>query len=141
MRGKEKGWESAIGAAAAITTVVVEGGRPAIRAHWRCSGSGSPRRRPRLTASLTIAASCLTSDPGLAQRVALLRLYLARADYTAGPLFRASINGSGGPLSYDAAHHRWEGYCIAAGVGLPPAASRPRYLPCPGSLRHDDFQG
>ena len=50
--------------------------------------------------------------------VALLRLYLARAGYTAGPLFRASINGSGGPLSYDAAHHRWEGYCSAAGVGL-----------------------
>jgi len=47
--------------------------------------------------------------------VALLRLYLARAGYTAGPLFRASINGSGGPLSYDAAHHRWEGYCSAAG--------------------------
>jgi integrase/recombinase XerC/integrase/recombinase XerD len=50
--------------------------------------------------------------------VALLRLYLARAGYTAGPLFRASINGSGGPLSYDAAHHRWEGYCRAAGVGM-----------------------
>ena len=48
----------------------------------------------------------------------LLRLYLARAGYTAGPLFRASINGSGGPLSYDAAHHRWEGYCRAAGVGM-----------------------
>jgi integrase/recombinase XerC/integrase/recombinase XerD len=51
-------------------------------------------------------------------RVALLRLYLARADYTAGPLFRASINGSGGPLSYDAAHHRWAGYCSAAGVDM-----------------------
>jgi integrase len=50
--------------------------------------------------------------------VALLRLYLARAGYTAGPLFRASINGSGGPLSYDAAHHRWEGYCRAAGIGI-----------------------
>src|SRR5258708_39473049 len=50
--------------------------------------------------------------------VALLKLYLTRAGYTAGPLFRASINGSGGPLSYDAAHHRWEGYCSAAGVGL-----------------------
>jgi len=48
--------------------------------------------------------------------VALLKLYLARAGYTAGPLFRASINGSGGPLSYDAAHHRWEGYCRAAGI-------------------------
>ncbi len=50
--------------------------------------------------------------------VALLKLYLARAGYTAGPLFRASINGSGGPLSYDAAHHRWEGYCTEAGLGI-----------------------
>ncbi len=51
--------------------------------------------------------------------VALLRLYLARAGYTSGPLFRASINGGGGgPLSYDAAHHRWEGYCAAAGLVL-----------------------
>jgi integrase/recombinase XerC/integrase/recombinase XerD len=50
--------------------------------------------------------------------VALLRLYLARAGYTAGPLFRASINGAGGPLSYDAAHHRWEGYCAAAGLDI-----------------------
>ena len=33
--------------------------------------------------------------------VALLRLYLARSGYTSGPLFRASINGQGGPLSYD----------------------------------------
>ncbi|MGD9697332.1 MAG: tyrosine-type recombinase/integrase [Thermoleophilia bacterium] len=47
--------------------------------------------------------------------VALLQLYLARAGYRAGPLFRASINGAGGPLSYDAAHHRWQGYCAAAG--------------------------
>jgi hypothetical protein len=50
--------------------------------------------------------------------VALLRLYLARSGYTAGPLFRASINGSAGPLSYDAAHRRWEGYCSAAGVDI-----------------------
>ncbi|MCA2229731.1 tyrosine-type recombinase/integrase [Nonomuraea aurantiaca] len=50
--------------------------------------------------------------------VALLKLYLARADYTAGPLFRASINGYGGPLSYDAAHHRWQGYCTAARVEI-----------------------
>ncbi|WP_449063844.1 tyrosine-type recombinase/integrase [Planomonospora algeriensis] len=50
--------------------------------------------------------------------VALLRLYLARAGYGAGPLFRASINGSGGPLSYDAAHHRWKGYCAAAAVSI-----------------------
>jgi integrase/recombinase XerD len=50
--------------------------------------------------------------------VTLLKVYLARADYTAGPLFRASINGTGGPLSYDAAHHRWEGYCSQAGVDI-----------------------
>jgi hypothetical protein len=50
--------------------------------------------------------------------LALLRLYLARTGYTAGPLFRASINGAGGPLSYDAAHHRWEGYCTAARLDI-----------------------
>ncbi|GAA2820884.1 tyrosine-type recombinase/integrase [Nonomuraea rubra] len=50
--------------------------------------------------------------------VALLKLYLARAGYTAGPLFRASINGRGGPLSYDAAHHRWQTYCVAARVEI-----------------------
>ena len=26
----------------------------------------------------------------------------------------AAARRSGGPLSYDAAHHRWEGYCSAA---------------------------
>jgi integrase/recombinase XerC/integrase/recombinase XerD len=50
--------------------------------------------------------------------VALLRLYLARSGYTSGPLFRASINGRGGPLSYDAAHSRWKKYCAAAGAGI-----------------------
>ncbi|MFI7470600.1 tyrosine-type recombinase/integrase [Nonomuraea sp. NPDC049646] len=45
-------------------------------------------------------------------------LYLARAGYSAGPLFRASINGHGGPLSYDAAHHRWQTYCATAGVEI-----------------------
>jgi integrase/recombinase XerD len=50
--------------------------------------------------------------------VALLRLYLARAGYTSGPLLRASINGRGGPLSYDAAHSRWKKYCAAAGAGI-----------------------
>jgi integrase/recombinase XerC/integrase/recombinase XerD len=50
--------------------------------------------------------------------VGLLKLYLARTEYTCGPLFRASINGSGGPLSYDAAHHRWQNYCTAAGVEI-----------------------
>ncbi|WP_208635852.1 tyrosine-type recombinase/integrase [Amycolatopsis thailandensis] len=50
--------------------------------------------------------------------VALVRLYLARSGYTSGPMFRASINGSGGPLSYDAAHHRWNTYCTAAGLDI-----------------------
>ncbi|WP_231509832.1 tyrosine-type recombinase/integrase [Streptosporangium roseum] len=50
--------------------------------------------------------------------VALLKLYLARIGYHFGPAFRASINGTGGPLSYDAAHHRWENYCEAAGVEI-----------------------
>ena len=50
--------------------------------------------------------------------VALVRLYLARSGYTSGPLFRASINGRGGPLSYDAAYSRWEKYCAAAGVAI-----------------------
>ncbi|MEV6656442.1 tyrosine-type recombinase/integrase [Nocardia fluminea] len=48
----------------------------------------------------------------------LLKRYLARTGYTSGPLFRASINGTGGPLSYSAAHHRWQKYCRAAGVDI-----------------------
>ena len=51
--------------------------------------------------------------------LALLRLYLAGAGYTAGPLFSASINDPGGPLSYDAAHSRWKKYCAAgARIGI-----------------------
>lgn len=50
--------------------------------------------------------------------VALLRLSLARTGYTAGPMLRASINGTGGPLSYSATHHRWQKYCAAAGVDI-----------------------
>src|SRR6266851_4519703 len=50
--------------------------------------------------------------------VALLKLYLARSGYTSGPLFRASINGRGGPLSYDAAHSLWKKYCATAGVEI-----------------------
>lgn len=34
------------------------------------------------------------------------------------PLFRAGINGHGGPLSYDAAQHRWTGYCAIAGADI-----------------------
>ncbi|MGI5491456.1 tyrosine-type recombinase/integrase [Microtetraspora malaysiensis] len=41
-----------------------------------------------------------------------------RRAYRGDPLFRASINGRGGPLSCDAAHHRWQSYCTAAHVGI-----------------------
>jgi integrase/recombinase XerC/integrase/recombinase XerD len=50
--------------------------------------------------------------------VALLKLYLTRSEYHFGPLFRASINGAGGPLSSDAAHHRWKTYCATARVDI-----------------------
>jgi integrase/recombinase XerD len=50
--------------------------------------------------------------------VALLKLYLVRSGYTSGPLFRASINGRGSPLSYDAAHSRWQKYCATAGIEI-----------------------
>lgn len=50
--------------------------------------------------------------------VALIKLYLSRTRYAHGPMFRASINGDGGPLSYDAAHHRWESYRRDAGVDI-----------------------
>src|SRR5207248_7829704 len=42
----------------------------------------------------------------------------ARSGYTSGPLFRASVNGRSGPLSYDAAHNRWQKYCAAVGTGI-----------------------
>jgi integrase/recombinase XerC/integrase/recombinase XerD len=62
--------------------------------------------------------------------VALLRLYLARSGYTAGPLFRASINGRGGPLSYDAAHHRWQKYWpLGVHAIAPQASTGPLYGP------------
>src|SRR6266536_1086070 len=47
----------------------------------------------------------------------LPRLYLARSGHTSAPLFRASINRRGGPLSYDAAHNRWKKYCAAPRAG------------------------
>ncbi len=74
--------------------------------HMRIHGKGGTMR------------TVLLDDRGY---VALLKLYLDRTKYKAGPLFRASINGRGGPLSYDAAQHRLTGYCTLAGVvpGLP----------------------
>ncbi|WP_431909012.1 hypothetical protein [Nonomuraea jabiensis] len=48
--------------------------------------------------------------------VTLLKLYLAGASYAHGPLFRAPINDASGPLSYDAARHRWKGYCAVAEI-------------------------
>jgi hypothetical protein len=50
--------------------------------------------------------------------VVLLKLYLARAGYQFGPAFRASINGNGGPLSYDATE------LINAGVSIEAARRR-----------------
>ncbi|WP_282785586.1 hypothetical protein [Nocardia sp. CC201C] len=47
--------------------------------------------------------SVLLDDRGY---VALMRRYLERAGYTSGPMFRASINGHGRPLSYSAARRR-----------------------------------
>jgi site-specific recombinase XerD len=72
------------------------------------------RTRPRPQQGGSIH-TVLLDDRGY---VTLLKLYLARAGYSAGPLFRASINGRGGPLSYDAAHHRWQTYCAAARVEI-----------------------
>jgi integrase/recombinase XerD len=69
-------------------------------------------------ASTARTAPCVLSSSRARGYVALLRLYLFRTGYTAGPLFRASINGRGGPLSYDAAHHRWTRYCTAAGLDI-----------------------
>jgi len=60
---------------------------------------------PACTARGGTVRTVLLDDRGY---VALLRLYLARSGYTSGPLFRASINGRGGPLSYYAAHNRLE---------------------------------
>jgi integrase/recombinase XerD len=62
--------------------------------------------------------------------VALLRLYLARSGYTSGPLFRASINGRGGPLSYDAAHN---GGRSTAPPPAPGSASTSSVTPTPPS--------
>ncbi len=47
----------------------------------------------------------------------LCKLCFSRAGYRFGPVFRG-INGAGGPLSYVAAHHRWENHCTAAGADL-----------------------
>lgn len=81
--------------------------------HVRRGPRPAPRRRTRPRPRQ--GRQVLLDDCGY---VALLRLYLARAAFTSGPLFRASINGSGGPLSYDAAHHRWTNYCQQAGVDI-----------------------
>ncbi|MEV1179233.1 hypothetical protein [Nonomuraea sp. NPDC049784] len=56
--------------------------------------------------------------------VTLLKLYPTRAGYRYGPAFRTSINGNGGPLSYDVAHHRWENYCEVADAEIRAARRR-----------------
>jgi hypothetical protein len=40
-------------------------------------------------------------------------------------LFRDSINGRGGPLSYDAAHHRWQTYCAQGWATRSPTPKHP----------------
>ncbi|MGW6122368.1 tyrosine-type recombinase/integrase [Nocardia sp. NPDC055165] len=59
--------------------------------------------------------SVLLDDRGF---IALLKRYLARTGYQSGPLFRATINGKGGALTYSAAHHRWQKYAAAADVDI-----------------------
>ena len=80
--------------------------------HARVRGKGGTVRTVLLDDRGYVA---LLDDRGY---VALLRLYLARSGYTSAPLFRASINGRGGPLSYDAADSRWKKYCAAADVEI-----------------------
>jgi integrase/recombinase XerD len=65
----------------------------------------------RLHGKAGTVRTALLDDRGY---VALLKLYLARSGYTSGPLFCASINGRGGPLSYDAGHSRRKKYCTVA---------------------------
>ncbi|WP_330229899.1 hypothetical protein OHA40_28370 [Nocardia sp. NBC_00508] len=88
-------------AAARVGEAAVFGGQLPCGGHVRIHGKGG---------------SVLLDDRGY---VALVRLYLARTGYTRGAMFRASINGRGGPLSYSAAHNRWQRYCAAAGVDIP----------------------
>lgn len=61
--------------------------------------------------------SVLLDDRGY---LALVRLYLKRAKYAHGPMFRPSINGNdrGDPLTYNAAYRRWQNYCAAAGIDI-----------------------
>ncbi|WP_205825479.1 tyrosine-type recombinase/integrase [Microbispora catharanthi] len=82
-------------------------------AHVRICGKGGSVR------------TVLLDDRGY---VTLLKLYLARSGYTAGPLFRASLNGAGGPLSYDAAQPPLADLLRSGSCRdrHPPAASRPR---------------
>ncbi|MEV4604953.1 site-specific integrase [Amycolatopsis sp. NPDC049253] len=72
----------------------------------------------RYPATARTVRTVLLDDRGY---VGLLKLYLARIGYQFGALFRPSINGGtsgSGHLSYDAAHHRWTGYCRDARVEI-----------------------
>lgn len=55
----------------------------------------------------------LLDDPKL---VNALRRYLRTLGYAHGPLFQATKNGRGGPLSYQSVQERWQGYAGRAGV-------------------------
>lgn len=55
----------------------------------------------------------LLDDPRL---VKLLRDFVKKQGLRHGPLFRAEINGHGGPLRYQSVQALWSRYCQAAGV-------------------------
>ncbi len=71
-----------------------------------------------VAATVYVTGCCLRPRMCAAPARCRCGLYLARAGYTSGPLFRPSIKGSGGRLSYDAAHARWVRYCTVAGAGI-----------------------
>jgi integrase/recombinase XerD len=85
----------------------------------RGSRDPQPPRAGALTdAKLSVTPSRRSRGRALRTGGAASALYLTRSPYTSGSAFRASINGTGGRLSYDAAHHSWNGYCTAAGVEI-----------------------
>lgn len=55
----------------------------------------------------------LLDDPELVRQ---LHAYLKRTGYKHGPLFRAEVNGRGGPLRHQSAYALWQRYCRSAGV-------------------------
>ncbi|MGY5309962.1 tyrosine-type recombinase/integrase [Nocardia gipuzkoensis] len=98
-----------------VWTIDRTGGAVDIRAPNSGSSRFCPGRHVRLHGKGGSVRTVLLDNRGY---VAMVRLYLERTGYTAGPMFRAAINGRGGPLSYSVAHHRWSRYCAAANVDI-----------------------